>query len=79
MSVSTDNLPTHLASVTRRLNVTGNDASADTFLAASYVSESLLKTIAIVLLTGKRRGANTNPYKFEYDLVRADGLPVRLV
>ena len=67
-------LPTHLARVVSRLNVIGFDASGDTFLLASYIAESLIKTIAIVLCSGIRQVSANTAYRLEYDLVRGDGL-----
>lgn len=67
-------LPTHIARVVGRVNLAGPDASADTFLYASYVVESLIKTLSVVLCAGIRRTTPDAVYKFEYDLVRGDGL-----
>ena len=67
-------LPTHVARVVSRLDVTGPHASGDTFLTASYVVESVLKTIGVVLCSGIRRTSSSAAYRFEYGLVRADGL-----
>lgn len=67
-------LPTHLARVAARLNLIGPDSSGDTFLATSYVVESLMKTMAIALCAGIRQSSSSAAYKFEYDLIRADGL-----
>ncbi len=67
-------LPTHIARVVSRLNVTGPDASADTFLVTSYVMEAVLKTAAIGLCSGIRQSSEDVAYRLEYDLLRADGL-----
>jgi hypothetical protein len=67
-------LPTHIATVARRLQVVGNGASADTFLMASYIGECLIKTVAICLLGGIRKDSPAVARKLEYELVRADGL-----
>ena len=72
--IDSTKLPTHLASIARRLHVVGFEASADTFLATSYLTEGLLKTIALALLAGVRRASPAIFYKLEYDIVRADGL-----
>ena len=71
--IDTAKLPTHLAQVVRRLNVTGSEDSADTWLMTSYISECLVKTIAIVLIAGIRRSNPNIAKRFEYELVRADG------
>ena len=70
-------LPTHLARVVARVNLTGPDACADTFLMASYVIEALVKSIAIALCAGIQRSSPNIAYKFKYELVRADGLAAR--
>ena len=72
--IDTTELPTHIARVAARLNAVGAEASADTFLSASYIIESLMKTMAISLCAGMRGSSAAAVYKFEYDLVRADGL-----
>jgi hypothetical protein len=72
--IDTSKLPTHIAQVVRRLNVTGSNDSADTWLMTSYISECLIKTIAIVLIAGIRRTNPSIAKRFEYELVRADGL-----
>ena len=74
--IDTSLLPTPVATVARRLNVAGLNASADTFLLTSYLTESMMKSLAITLLAGVRAGSPTVAHKFEYELVRADGLGV---
>ena len=72
--IQVGSLPTHLALVARRLQVTGSNDSADTFLATSYITESVIKLIAIGLLAGVRKSSPRVAEKFDYELVRADGL-----
>ncbi len=67
-------LPTHVAKVVARLNVVGPDASADTFLCASYITEVVIKTLALSLCAGMRRASEDAAYGLEYKLVHADGL-----
>lgn len=74
--IDTASLPTHLAMVARRLNIAGVDGSGDTFLHTSYLTEILIKSIATGLLAGVRCGTPTVAHKFEYELVRADGLGI---
>jgi hypothetical protein len=74
MVIDISTLPTHIAMVGNRLNVTGSDSSADTFLATSYFAESVIKTIALVFHAGLRDCAPEQAYRFGYSLVRADGL-----
>ena len=66
--------PTHIARVVARLNVVGHEASGDTFLMASYVVESLIKTVAVALCAGVKRSSPRTAYRFEHDIARADGL-----
>lgn len=72
--VNPSTLPTHLARVVGRVNQAGHDSSAESFLLTSYVVESAIKTIGIALCAGLRRASSTALYRFEYELVRADGL-----
>ncbi len=72
--INTSVLPTHLAAVVRRLNVAGEEASGEKFLMTSYVTEILIKTVAIGLLAGVRTASTNVAHKFEYEVVRADGL-----
>lgn len=74
MNIDLTQLPTHLALVGRRLNVIGPDASAYTFLIASYLAEAAIKTLAVVFYTGLTGRSSTDAYRLGYDLVRADGL-----
>jgi len=67
-------LPTPLASVVRRVSVSGLGAGADTFLMVSYVAEVAIKLIAIALYSALREKAPDQAYRMAYDLVRADGL-----
>jgi len=67
-------LPSHLAQVAQRLNVVGVNDSADTWMMTSYVAESFVKTLAIVLAAGSRKSNPNIAHKLEYTLVRADGL-----
>jgi hypothetical protein len=59
-----------------RVNQAGPDAGSETFLLASYVAESAIKTIGIALCAGLRRSSSAALSRFEYELVRADGLGV---
>ena len=59
--IDTSSLPTHLAVVARRLNVAGPEASGDTFLLTSYVTEAIVKSIGIALLAGVRSGTIFEP------------------
>lgn len=72
--INPDLLPTHLALVARRCHAVGPNSSADTFLMTSYLVESLIKTTAITLLAGVRKSSPNISKKFEYELIRADGL-----
>lgn len=74
MVIDISTLPTHLAAVGNRLNVTGPENSADTFLVASYLAESAIKSIAVVFHAALRETAVEHAYRFGYSLVRADGL-----
>jgi len=47
MTLEASSLPTHLAKVVQRLNVVGPEASADTFLVASYIVEAAVKSLVI--------------------------------
>jgi len=76
MIVETTLLPTHLALVARRLNVCDPEDLAARFLETSYLAESFLKTLAIVLRTGLSNPARDIAYRQAYDLLRADGLGV---
>ena len=67
-------LPTHVAQVARRLNIVGEEASADTFLITSYLAEAAIKTIAIAFHSGLSGRAPDHAYRIGYELVRADGL-----
>ncbi len=72
--IGLSSLPTHVARVASRLNVSGPDSSGDTFLLTSYLSEVLLKTIAVTLCAGLRHASAEQSYSVEYSLIRADGL-----
>lgn len=72
--VNPANLPTHLARVVGRVNQAGDGSALETFLLASYVVESAIKTIGIALCAGLRRSSSMALYRFEHQLVRADGL-----
>ncbi len=74
MEINVSRLPTHLALVARRAGTIGKDASADTFLATSYLIEATVKTIAIVLVAALRRTLPEEAYRACHNLVRADGL-----
>jgi len=69
-------LPTPMAKVAARVNLVGDEASGDTFLMVSYVTEITLKMLGIALCAGIRKSSPTIAHKFEYALVRADGLGV---
>jgi tetratricopeptide (TPR) repeat protein len=71
-----ENQPTHIARVISRLKIIGFNESGDTFLAISYVVESVIKTIAIALCATLRKTSANNAYKFEYDLIHSDSLGV---
>lgn len=72
--VAPSSLPTHVARVVARVNTAGPGDGAETFLLTSYAVESTIKTIGIALCAGLRRSSSTALYRFEYELVRADGL-----
>jgi hypothetical protein len=73
--MKTDNLPTPIAQVVRRLATVGTDNSADTFLATSYVVEAAIKHLAILLRAGLwSKAAQPHAYRLGYAMVRADGL-----
>jgi tetratricopeptide (TPR) repeat protein len=67
-------LPTHVAKSALRLSAVGVDASADTFLMASYLAEIAVKTIGVALQVALRDRAPSHAYRIAYELVRADGL-----
>jgi hypothetical protein len=69
-------VPTHLAKVMQRLNVEGAEGSADTWMMTSYVAETFVKTLAIVLAAGIRKSSPVVAHKIGYLLARADGLGV---
>ncbi|MFZ2359035.1 MAG: NB-ARC domain-containing protein [Anaerolineae bacterium] len=71
--IDTQNTPTHVALVARRLNSVGLSASADTFLYASYLAEIAVKSVAVALHAGLREGSPEEAYRLGYGLVRADG------
>jgi len=71
--IDLDVLPTHLAQVLNRVDLSGDD-SADTFLAASYVAEAAIKTIAIALRAGLRCASPENAYALAFRLLHSDGL-----
>lgn len=77
MLIETGQLPTHVAAVARRLNTVGPDASADTFLAISYVAKAAIKTIAVALHANLREQSRSHAYRIAHDLLRADGLGAR--
>ena len=74
MVIPLSSLPTHVALVARRLNVVGAEASADTFLCASYLAEVAIKTIALTFHAGMAEKSPAHAYQIAYELVRADGL-----
>ena len=74
MAIETTGLPTHLALVGRRLNLSNTDDLANTFLETSYLAEVTIKTLAVVLQAGLRSSAPDVAYRQAYGLVRADGL-----
>ncbi len=49
--------PTPVALVARRLSVSGSDASAETFLLASYLAEATIKAIGCFLIGGAPRAS----------------------
>lgn len=67
-------LPTHLARVAGRVNQAGSASASESFLLASYAVEATIKTLAVALCAGLRRSSTAALYRFEYELVRADGL-----
>lgn len=67
-------LPTPLALVANRLQITGGDDFANTFLDASYVAEVAIKLLATSLVAGTRKSSSAIAARFDYRLVRADGL-----
>lgn len=72
--IDTSRFPTHLAMVVKRLNVCSPDDPAARFLEASYVAETFLKTIAIVVHSGLAKPVRDISYRYAYQLVRGDGL-----
>jgi len=68
--------PTHIAFVVRRLKIAGLDASADTFLHASYLAEIIIKTITTTLYTALKEGSPDDAYRMAHELIKADGLGV---
>lgn len=72
--ITTSSLPTPIAKVVQRLNDAGENASADTFLMTSLITEFLIKIIAVGLLTGMRKRDSSVAHRLEYELVRANGL-----
>ena len=74
--IETTTLPTHMALVARRLNRVGPSDSANSFLCASYVVETLIKTVVIVLRAGLKQNAPEHAYRIAFDILRADGLGV---
>src|SRR5437762_186118 len=74
MHIEISKLPTHVAQVGRRLNVSIPDDLASTFLEASYLAEVAIKTIALVFQAGIRGRVPDHAYRFAHGLVRADGL-----
>src|ERR1035437_2471846 len=74
MAIELTRLPTHVALVGRRLNLSNTDDLANTFLEVSYVAEVTIKTLAVVLQAALRTSATDVAYRQAYELVRADGL-----
>jgi len=75
MIIETQHLPTHLALVARRVNICNPDDLASSFLETSYLVESFLKTIAVILHAGLVNSARDVAYRHAYELIiRADGL-----
>lgn len=74
MIASIHSLPTHIALVAGRCNALGPSQTADSFLLASYLVESVIKSIGIALVHGMRANALDAAYRFGYNLVSADGL-----
>jgi len=74
--ISLNLLPTHLALTARRVNISGVDGGAETFLTASYVIEIAIKTIGITLYSGLKQKAPEQAYRMGYELIRADGLGI---
>ncbi len=72
--MNSSSLPSHIALVARRLNQIGSENSADTFLITSYLAESMIKTLALVLRAGIAAAAPELAYRFAHGAVRADGL-----
>jgi len=72
--IDNSHLPTHIARAVTRFNIVGQDASADTFLITSYISESILKTLVIALCASVRKSSPASAYRFEYEIVRSSGL-----
>lgn len=69
-------LPTHLAIVEQRLNISGKNSSAETFLFTSYMIEVAIKTIATCLHSGLSVGSPEDAYRMAHVLIKADGLGV---
>ena len=76
MIIETNNLPTHIAQVCRRVNFVNPDDLASHFLETSYLAEACTKTIACALVAGLTRPARDIAYRHSYGLVRADGLGI---
>ena len=66
-------LPTHVALVNQRLNISGKDSSAEAFLFISYLAEVTIKTIATSLHGGLSLGSPEDGYRMAHVLIKAEG------
>ena len=74
MKIDTSNLPTHIARAVSRLKAIGSDQSANSFLYSSYLAESAIKTLGIILCRCLNRTNLDTSYRFAYSFIRSDGL-----
>lgn len=68
--------PSHLARVISRVNQTNFQSPSELFLYTSYAVECMIKTIVVSICAGLRSSSPDTHYRFEYELVHADGLGV---
>ncbi len=69
-----DQLPSPIALVARRYNISSPNDLATRFLNASYLAECFLKLVAIVLQSKLESASKDLAYRQAYTLVNADGL-----
>jgi len=74
MTIPTDQLPTQIALVARRLNLVPKDQWAERFLLTSYLAEVSVKSIVVALYAGLQTGSSGDAYRLGHKLVHADGL-----